>query len=193
MLAQPSGCGTYPKFSYLLPLCILFFSINIARSDESQRRYFHHLCNKECAIAVPFGFSIGDFFGAAGVLSQVMKALRKHGGAEDNYRAICVEVELFGNTLKEVELLTANDTNKNHIEAILEHSACCKVELERFLEKLSNYDDSLGENVERKTWSEKARGNAKKAKWALFMHEWVSEVRDVIRRAGDGISMRLLL
>jgi hypothetical protein len=144
-------------------------------------------------MVVPFGFSAGDFFGAAGVLSQVVKALRKHGGAEDNYKAVRFEVENFGNIIKEVESLKANEANIHHVEVILEHAACCKVELEHFLEKLSKYDDSLGENVDRNTWTEKVRGNAKKARWALFMHERVSEVRDAIRRAGDGISMRLLL
>jgi hypothetical protein len=103
-LAQPSGCETYSKFSLSSSFLRPFFSINIARSDESQRRCFSHLCGKECAMVVPFGFSIGDFFGAASVLSQVLKALRKHGGAEDNYWAVCLEVELFGNNLKQVEV-----------------------------------------------------------------------------------------
>jgi hypothetical protein len=51
---------------------------------------------------VSIWISVDDFFGAAGVIAQVVKALRKHGGAQDNYQAICFEVEAFGELMEKV-------------------------------------------------------------------------------------------
>jgi GTPase involved in cell partitioning and DNA repair len=142
---------------------------------------------------VPFGFSVGDFFGAAGVIAQVVKALRQHGGAEDDYKTICFEVEAFGKLVAKVQALELNDGNKPHMEAIQEYAAYCKAKLEHFLYQISKYEASLGESASKSTWTEKSRGNARKAKWALLMDRPVSEMRDAIKMAGLTITLNLSL
>jgi hypothetical protein len=144
-------------------------------------------------LMIPFGFSVGDFFGAAGVIAQVVKALRKHGGAQDNYQAICFEVEAFGKLMEKVQALELNDDNKPHMEAIHEYAAYCKTKLDHFLDQIPKYEASLGESSSRSTWTEKSRANARKAKWALFMGHPVSEMRDTIKMAGLVITLNLNL
>ncbi|KAF8847311.1 hypothetical protein BDZ45DRAFT_781575 [Acephala macrosclerotiorum] len=124
-------------------------------------------------------------------MAKVVKALRKHGGAEDEYRAVSLGVEAFGRLIEDVESLEANKLNSNHISAIIEYSSCAKAALEKFLKKISNYKASLGEGAQVSTLADWIRRD--KMAWALFKHKRIEEMRDAVWRAEAGINTRLLL
>lgn len=91
-----------------------------------------------------FGFSIGDFLAAAGLIAQVVTALHEAGGSSSQYRRLILELYSLGRSLEEVDRLEPVEGLESTIEAIKATALSCQLPLHEFLDGIKKYDRSLG-------------------------------------------------
>ncbi|KAL2043073.1 hypothetical protein N7G274_004133 [Stereocaulon virgatum] len=134
-----------------------------------------------------FGFSVGDFISAIGLIKKVSKALKHAGGAAADYQNVLVELKALKNVLRHLETLEPTEDNIRHVNAIRGMALACQLPLRDFMVKLERYEASLG------PWSERTSfGSAgRKAKWAVSFTEEVEKLRALV--AAKHISINLLL
>jgi hypothetical protein len=134
-----------------------------------------------------FGFSVGDFIGAVGLISKVCKALRDSRGAAHEYQQVIVELEGLSKALVHLGSLQPSTSNAKHVNAIRGMAFACQLPLQDFLSKLNAYEASLGPASRRNPF----RSVGAKTKWAISMATEVEKLRALI--AGKVISIQLLL
>ncbi|KAH9213111.1 hypothetical protein DL95DRAFT_507384 [Leptodontidium sp. 2 PMI_412] len=134
-----------------------------------------------------FGFSIGDFIAAAGLIKKVSDALKDAGGASSDYQHVIIELEGLDRALKVVAALQPDHSNDSHVNAIRGMALSCQLPLHQFLFKIQKYEGSLGAIPS----SRSIPRNARKAKWAVYVADQVQSLRAVI--AAKVVSINLLL
>ena len=88
----------------------------------------------------PFGFSVGNFINAVGLIAKIRKALKGIGGAEDNIRMALQDLqqlELVLNQLKDGDWGDGADIS--HINAVRGVALSGCVVLEDFLRRLKAF------------------------------------------------------
>ncbi|KAF8248008.1 hypothetical protein K440DRAFT_549882 [Wilcoxina mikolae CBS 423.85] len=134
-----------------------------------------------------FGFSVGDFIGAIGLITKICKALQDTGGAASEYQHVILELRSLERVLIHLAALEPTDENANHVNAIRGMALACQLPLREFLTKLEKYEVSLGPFAARNAIS----GAGRKTKWAVCMSEEVSKLRAIV--AAKVLSINLLL
>ncbi|CZR57700.1 uncharacterized protein PAC_07589 [Phialocephala subalpina] len=131
-------------------------------------------------MAVPFGFSVGDFVAAIGLINDVHKALGETGGARDSFK------DIYGD-LTQLELVLAQlqdggwakGCDLGHANAVRGMALTCQVPLKAFLEKLNLYKPML---VKQDAGGFVAfiKGKGRQVGWVLQMQDEVKEFRAAI-------------
>lgn len=91
-----------------------------------------------------FGFSVGDFLAAAGLIAEVVSALREAGGSSSQYRRLVLELYSLDRSLKEVDRLETVEGLESTVEAIKATALSCQLPLREFLDSIKKYDNTLG-------------------------------------------------
>jgi len=139
-------------------------------------------------MAVPFGFSAGDFIAAIGLTLKIGKSLRETNGATTEYRLIIQDLGLLKQILEFLQALQPAGANVNHVNAIRGMALTCLIPLREFANKIDErYTPALGINSSQRAF----RRGSKKAQWALFSSEEVSKFRSII--AAKVVSIIMLL
>ncbi|KAF4993989.1 hypothetical protein FGRMN_6120 [Fusarium graminum] len=79
-----------------------------------------------------FGFSVGDFIGAAKLVADVCQALKDTGGAAEDYIEVVTDLNLLNDVLTQLQ--------QSHGDAT------CESALAEFLDLISKFNDKLGPN-----------------------------------------------
>ncbi|KAL3421762.1 hypothetical protein PVAG01_05918 [Phlyctema vagabunda] len=134
-----------------------------------------------------FGFSVGDFIAAAGLIKKVSDALKDAGGASSEYQHVMIELEGLDRALKFVAAIQPDQSNLHHIDAIRGMALSCQIPLQQFLLKIQKYESYLGPFPASSSISR----STKKAKWAVYVAGQVESLRAVV--AAKVVSINLLL
>ena len=129
-------------------------------------------------MAVPFGFSVGDFVAAIGVIAKVSKALKDSGGASDEYQHVLRDLQqlelIFSQLLPAAPGAADGSTTAN--PAIQTHVKISLQVLQAFLTRISKFEESLGSGAPRGPF----HGGRRKAQWALHYSKEVDKLRKEI-------------
>lgn len=90
-----------------------------------------------------FGFSVGDFISAIGLVKRVTKALKETGGAPTDYQLVVIELKGLKSILRHLEALKPTKDNVTHINAIGGMALACQLPLRGFMVKLEKYESTL--------------------------------------------------
>lgn len=136
----------------------------------------------------PLGVGVGDFVIVLGLISRVVKALKKSGGAASEYQEVALELETLSRILNHVG--TRHYTSliaENHANAIRGLVLNCQRPLEQFLDKIVSFEASLGVATGRGL----VRTSPRKVRWAVFLRSEVPELRSLV--AAKVLQLQLLL
>ncbi|RAL61854.1 hypothetical protein DID88_002917 [Monilinia fructigena] len=89
-----------------------------------------------------FKFSADDFIAAGETIAKLIKGLRETGGFKSDYQELVRELQDLDKALKHVDRLKAG--NRNNLDIIKCAASSCRHSLERFLNRISRYEYSLG-------------------------------------------------
>ena len=133
-----------------------------------------------------FGFSAGDFIAAATLIGKVIKALKDAGGAREEYQAFVNELGLLQQILAKLESDSeATDSGHAYYNVARQQTKVTIAELTRFLETISKFHSSMGENS-KSGWH---RGISRKTQWAV---QYAAEVEKMRARLGTQLQLILL-
>lgn len=125
----------------------------------------------------PLGVGAGDFVIVLGLVTKVVKALKKSGGAASEYQEVTLELESLSRVLDHVG--SRHDTSsiaENQANDIRELVLSCQRPLEQFLDKIESFEASLGVTTGRGF----ARTSPRKIRWTVFLSSEVPELRSLV-------------
>ena len=140
-------------------------------------------------MAVPFGFSIGDFIAGIDLIARVVTALKDTGGASSEYQILIQELQHLQLLLEQLKDLKPSASSLNHVNAVRGLALTFKLPLSEFLQKIERYKSSLGVVSSRRQWV----GAPRKAQWTLFMPEEISKMRAMITMKIVTVSLLLTM
>src|SRR5947207_2206546 len=127
--------------------------------------------------APAFGFSLGDFVTAIGLIRQVSKAIKDPGGAADDYRLLALELDHLQLVLQQLQdLRPTSSSSLNHYNAVCGMARTVEAPLQAFLNRIKKYDSVLGTGTENIGW----RGVRRKVQWSVGMQEEVVNLRSIM-------------
>ena len=94
-------------------------------------------------MAVPFGFSAGDFIAAIGLVKDLVKALHDSNGSSREYRELIHELYGLEAALLEVKALDLEVEERTKRVALRQTASNCQASISHFLEGLSKYQPHL--------------------------------------------------
>lgn len=122
-----------------------------------------------------------------GLVKRISKALKDAGGASAEYQLVIIELKGLKNILRQLETLEPTEDNVTHINAIRGMALACQLPLRDFMDKLEEYESTLGPFADRRS----LRTMARKSKWATVFADEVERLRAMV--AAKNISLNLLL
>ena len=141
-------------------------------------------------MVVPFGFSVGDFINAIGLVNKVRQALKDVGGAGDDIQLVLHDLqhlELILIQLKDGEWGAGGDVS--HVNAIRGIALSCGSVLEGFLRKVESFQRSA--SCEPGLSNRAFTRGFKNVQWAISMKEEVDQFRLFV--VSKVVTMNLLL
>ena len=90
-----------------------------------------------------FGFSVGDFLAAAGLIERVVTALQDSGGSGFQYQRLTLQLHTLSKALQEVDRLEYIEELRPMVETIKATALTCQLPLQEFLNSVKKYDQSL--------------------------------------------------
>jgi hypothetical protein len=145
-------------------------------------------------MAVPFGFSVGDFVAGIGLIRDVIEALQVSSSSTIRYQGLISELFALERALLEVKRLSTNEENQPklvEIEAL--HRALfftavqCQETVDKLLAKVKKYEGHLISKISSSKWKD----NLRRVQWALLTDGELGESRAEIR--GHATSINILL
>lgn len=134
--------------------------------------------------APAFGFSFGDFVSAISILNSIRKALRETGGAKDDFRNICSEMEHLEVLLEQLHCGTwDHGADAGHLNAVKGMALAVKIPLQEFLGRVEKFRSMMTGLDGTRTFSDVRHAvgsKARQAQWAVQMKDEVEKFRAVI-------------
>src|SRR5271156_3142892 len=88
-----------------------------------------------------FGFSVGDFIAVGELIAQVVSSLR---GVGSEYQELLRELESLSCALQHLDKLQTHSNSTKTLDSIKCAALLCRHPLEKFLQKINKYEESLG-------------------------------------------------
>ena len=139
-------------------------------------------------MAVPFGFSFGDFVAGIGLINDLVGALRESGGSGEQYRAVLEELGILRNALEAVQSLEVDDSLTSERIALYHAASVCQDTIKNFNAKIAKYNPAL-QTGGSGSWFKDSR---RKVQWVLFQKDDVEDFRTRVRAHSGGICMMLV-
>jgi hypothetical protein len=139
-------------------------------------------------MAVPFGFSAGDFIAALKVVKDVIDALRDSGGAGAEYRELIDELYLLETALLEVKRVELDDEQHAQRVALQQAASQCHRTIDEFWKKIQKYQPHLRSEGS----GSKLKDGWRKVQWALCRKEDVAMFRAKLRGETGSINVLLM-
>jgi hypothetical protein len=125
-------------------------------------------------MAVPFGFSVGDFISGIDALVTVIKAVRDVGGSSTQYQALASEFETLKTGLSSILLFDLEPQTSDVYKNLCEAAASCEDCIESFIKRIAKYQPWLKPDTE--GWKAVLR----KIQWAFCKKKDVVEFKQQI-------------
>lgn len=141
-------------------------------------------------MVVPLGVGIGDVIEVAKLARSVITELKKNNEALPEYRALLLVLDLLAQLLDQIDQQTSKlkgaEHNIDQVELIQACCAACQDPLQKFLDKISKFEPSLG------VWGkngETLKGVRRRIQWKISYEDDVRELRTIFM----GHNVRILL
>jgi hypothetical protein len=139
-------------------------------------------------MAVPFGFSVGDFIAAIGVLKDTIKALSNSQGASTDYQGLNSVLGSLQDGLKSIQNLMPNASQRDQFDAIdkaVKDSQRC---IYGFLDQISKFKSLEKSNANK--WSlDTFKRNLRKIEWALCKKDDVVKFQTELGQRAETVRM----
>ena len=139
-------------------------------------------------MAVPFGFSAGDFIAAIGLVKDLVKALHDSNGSSREYRELIDELRGLEIALLEVKALDLEVEQRAKRVALRQAASQCQVSIDDFLKGLSKYQPHLRSGGSSRNWKAAFR----KIQWHLCKKDDLVKFRAEIGFHTQSIQMLML-
>ena len=136
-------------------------------------------------MAVPFGFSIGDFVGGIQVIITCIEAVHESKGASAHYQALTAELQSLQSGLEAIGDLQLDWTAQKQHTAIAEAVLRCQRCIEAFVKRIAKYQPWLQPGL--RGWNV----NVRKMQWAMCKKEDVLKFKTDLERHSSSINMLL--
>lgn len=136
-------------------------------------------------MAVPFGFSIGDFVGGIRVIIACIEAVHDAKGASAHYQALTAELQSLQSGLEAIDDLQLEWTAQKQHTAIAEAVLRCQRCIEAFVKRIAKYQPWLQPGL--RGWTV----NVRKMRWAMCKKEDVLKFKTDLERHSSSINMLL--
>jgi hypothetical protein len=154
-------------------------------------------------MAVPFGFSAGDFVSGLGLLKKAVEALRDTDGASAQFQSTILELESIAAVIHKLQLFQATDAVPHIVEKIRFFAHLCDLPLQALLAKLKKLEPELGNQTRFNTGNANtsARGllikygkrPTRQVQWAIQLKKHVSELKVAVGPQLEAIMILLQL
>ncbi|MCJ1247819.1 hypothetical protein MMC30_005034 [Trapelia coarctata] len=137
-------------------------------------------------MAVPFGFSVGDFIAGINLIITSIKAVREGKGSSAQLQALTSELKSLRSGLGAIHELNLEQTAEKEYVAIRGAVAGCEICIEGFVRGVSKYQPWLKAGVD--GW----KASFRKIQWAFCNKKDVAEFRDQLARHSSAINMLMV-
>ena len=137
-------------------------------------------------MAVPFGFSIGDFIAGINVIVTAIKAVQEKRGASAEYAALLTELTNLEAGLNAVDDLDIDPSQHSQCKAIEHAVKDCQDCVESFIRSIAKYQPWLRPHAT--NW----RANLRKMQWAFCEKDDIRNLRDQLEHRSSSINMLLM-
>ncbi|RYP69646.1 hypothetical protein DL771_006010 [Monosporascus sp. 5C6A] len=139
-------------------------------------------------MAVPFGFSVGDFLAVGKLIRQVAVELRENDEASPEYQSLLIELEALERALRKLQTLKPGKHELLQLTSIRATALACQRPLQNFLAKISKFESRLGAfSTANNGW----KGLPRKLQFRIMFKEDVKELRSAL--ASHVATINLLL
>ncbi|KAB2101905.1 hypothetical protein AG0111_0g9556 [Alternaria gaisen] len=145
-------------------------------------------------MAVPFGFSAGDFMAAIHLVHKISTALRETDGASSQYNQTIGQLQGLEELLRSVQSAYSADVDSQQLKKLQLLGHQCYIPLNKFFSKIKTLEPSLG-NLSTKNVLilDRATRAARKAQWAVQIKKELAELTAAMGSWINAINMQLLL
>jgi hypothetical protein len=145
-------------------------------------------------MAVPFGFSAGDFIAAIQLVHKVTTALREVDGASSHYNQTISQLQGLEGLLRSVQSVYSADVDPHQLDKLHFLGFECYIPLNRFFSNIKVLEPSLGNReIENHHIIDRARRAAQKIHWGIQVKKELSELETAMGPRIGAINMQLLL
>ncbi|CAI9629923.1 unnamed protein product [Alternaria burnsii] len=145
-------------------------------------------------MAVPFGFSAGDFMAAIHLVHEISTALRETDGASSQYNQTIGQLQGLERLLRSVQSAYSADVDPQQLEMLQLLGHQCHIPLNKFFSKIKTLEPSLGSlGMKNDRIFDRAKRAARKVKWGVQIRKEVSELNAAMGGWINAINMQLLL
>lgn len=139
-------------------------------------------------MAVPFGFSAGDFIAAIGLVKDLVKALHDSKGSSREYRELIHELRSLETALLQVKALDLEVEQRAKRVVLRQAASQCQVSIDDFLKGLFKYQPHLRSGGSSRNWKAAFR----KIQWHLCKKDDLVKFRAEIGFHTQSIQMLML-
>lgn len=136
-------------------------------------------------MAVPFGFSIGDFVAGINLIITCVQSIRGTRGSSAEFMALSTQLESLKSALATVTSLNLERAAPQEHLAIQEATTRCQRSIEGFVQAIAKYQPWL--QPSKKGW----RANVRKIQWACCRRKDIEDFRDQLARHASSMSIML--
>lgn len=134
-----------------------------------------------------FGFSVGDFIGAANLAYKLIAALRENHGAGEEYRTAIDELGCYQAALMRVSHLERNKKIPRDTFYAASHMVMQSVDMiQSYLDQTKKYDQKLG-----RLDSSGFRHGVRKVRWTLMKAEDMRKLREHLQHRNAALQLLL--
>ena len=137
-------------------------------------------------MAVPFGFSIGDFIAGINVIVTAVNAFQEGHGATAEHAALLNELTNLEGGLTAIDDLDIDESQHRQCKAIEHAVKDCQDCINNFVRSIAKYQPWLCPGA--KNW----RANLRKMQWALCKKDDIRNLRDQLEHRSSSINMLLM-
>jgi hypothetical protein len=139
-------------------------------------------------MAVPFGFSVGDFVAAIGLVAKITEALQDSGGAASEYQSLTRDLAKLQAALLKVD--SAQAGNSNPIAGtIYDQTAVVRKSAQELRDGLSKFEKKLGDQA-KQGWK---HGTGRKIQWTVLQSKEITKARGIIHDQVQNLTVLNLL
>ncbi|KAI8941307.1 hypothetical protein NX059_002534 [Plenodomus lindquistii] len=127
-----------------------------------------------------FGFAVGDFIAVGKLIRDISDCLQSVGGAESEYQELIRVFDSLKSALHHLDRLSSTGPPSRHVESIKFTALSCQYSLQEFLQKIKNYEKSLG------VW-----GRPNRIKRTVSKLQWTFNQQEEVERLKTYLSIHL--